>query len=305
MRLTALTLLLLLFCCSTNAQETNTPATPSELYDLRGPGLQVGDTITFEFRASTNSKSFKSSQFGTIDSVHLAKLSTREETRVLAMDGRDVTKFERKLVSSETSNRASFGGISESAPGSEDSDKLLNIAIIGQRKEDGHWTFSRSDPGYSELSEDDLKCPIPGSYDFMFPECKVEIGHTWVIDAADYQRAFQIETSEVGTFEGNAKLSKIEVFKGEQCAVIEYTIKTDSPTETIKQGDSEAEVDQSMEGKCKVWKSLQSGMCLRIRFDGTMQMKVLNLETLDESEYEYELKAISTFTKKTADDIAK
>ncbi len=291
------------FCCIvsclySNAQESISQDEPNQaaLYDLRGPGLQVGDTIISENRAVAKINAVEIPNFGTIKPPSVSKSNfIRTETRILAMKERKVTKFESKNLEHDSSITPF-----DFRQSTDDEGKpLLNVTVIGELQDGGVWDFSLADQEASDVTTDQLERPIPHNFDLLFPEAKVPVGHSWSVEAASLKGYIPDQSSEFSSFEGNAKFSKIEVHKGEECAVIEFSVKVASPMESVN--DGETEVEHSCEGEGKVWKSLKTGLCRRIWFEGSVQSKILDLKNLEETDSSFDIKVLSTMSHKSAD----
>ncbi|AWM40359.1 hypothetical protein GobsT_11590 [Gemmata obscuriglobus] len=237
-----------------------------DVYDLRGPAPVKGQTFvnkgTLKIKdADTTMKVAGQTVNLTINLV----VTSEEESKVLAVDGRNVTKSQTKIIKERADVTANLGGndMSHTEPTA-----LEKETVISER--DGKtWKHSLVDtkPNEKQKKELDSRNGIENDDD-LYPAEKVKVGHTWKVDAAALTKMLGNSFSDVkGKLD--QKFVKVETVDGEECAVVESTGKL---TAKMKD-DGEPTIDVEMELKVATYKSLKTGVNVKEKFDGKISLE--------------------------------
>jgi len=240
-------------------------ARDDDAVDLRGPAPKKGDTIATKSTFKIKDAEVKLSVAGMkLDAKQTLTAYEDEEIKVLAVDGRQATKVQTKVVKEKVEASTSLGG--QSMDDTKDGD-LHGEVIISERSKDGKWKHSLVDNKPNDKQKKDLDKRIgPENDDDLYPAEKVKVGHSWTVDASALQRIFGGSIQEL---KGKMKLKlvAIEEVDGEKCAVIELAGVI---TGIAKEDEGDLNVEMDMKGK--TWRSIKTGLDVKDEASGTMKM---------------------------------
>ena len=113
------------------------------------------------------------------------KTVAEKEDKVLAVDGRNVTKLQAKLIKDETVRKSDIAGEKQN----ETDKKALTGEIIISELIKGAWKHSLVDATPSDKQKKELNdFDNPENDDELFPAEKVKPGHTWTIDPKAFKK---------------------------------------------------------------------------------------------------------------------
>jgi len=237
-------------------------AADDETYDLRGPAPKKDQVYvskgSFTIKEAEMTVKFAGiSKSGTISSVTKAE----EEAKVLAVDGRNVTKCRNKIVKESTDIEIEIDGnkMKHTEPG-----LLEGETVISERGDNGKWKNVLLDTKPTEKQKKGLdnRNGLENDDD-LYPKDKVKVGHTWTVEAAALEKMLGSSfTSLKGKL--NQKFVKIEDVGQEKCAVVESTGKISGKAKD----DGDLTGDVELELKVTTWKSLETGVAVKEKFTG-------------------------------------
>jgi hypothetical protein len=244
------------------------PAAQEKTYDLRGPAPTKGQTfqnkMTMRIKdADTTLKVMGQSLKvkATID------MTGEEEETVLAVDGRNVTKSQAKILKERADISMDFGGMNNAQTMPSE---LEGEVVISERIGEGKWKHSLVDtkPTDKQKKELDTRNGIENDDD-LFPAEKVSVGHEWTVEAKALTKLFGNSFQDIKG-EIKQKFVKVEMLDGEEVAVIE---STGSVKGKMKDEDGEPSLDVEMTDlKLTGWRSLKTGVTLKEKFEGKFKM---------------------------------
>ncbi len=240
-------------------------AADDETYDLRGPAPEKGQVFVSKGTLTIKDADTTIKVGGQKLDIKMTMLVTsEEEAKVLAVDGRDVTKCQTKVVKERADVTATVGGqeTTQTEPTA-----LEKETIISER--DGKkWKHALVDtkPTEKQKKELDSRNGIENDDD-MYPKEKVKVGHAWTVDGAALNKMLGNSFTEIKG-KVNQKFTKIDEVGGEKVAVIESTAKI---TGKMKD-DGEPTVDVEMEMKITTWRSLKTGVAVKEKFTGKIKL---------------------------------
>ena len=234
-------------------------------YDLRGPAPTKGQVVvkksTFKIKNAT--VAIKVMGMG-LDAKQTLTATEEEEVKYLAVEGRQVTKAQTKMVKEHVVTVTSLGGNDMEDDKAGD---LEGEVIVGERSKDGKWKHTLVDTRPSAKQKKDLDKRIgPESDDDLYPAGRVKVGHKWTVDAAALQRVFGGSITELkGKL--NMKLLRVEQLDGEECAVVESKGKI---TGVAKEDEGDLNVELEMDGL--TWRALKTGIDVKDTAKGKIRM---------------------------------
>jgi len=236
-----------------------------EAYDLRGPAPAKDQvTVTKTTFKITNADVVLMVGGMKLEATQTLTASAEEHVKVLAVEGRQATKVQTKVVKEqvESSTRIAGQNIDEKKPG-----ELQDETIISERVKDGKWKHSLLDTRPTEKQKKELDKRVgPENQDELYPAGRVKPGHTWTVDATALQRIFGGSISDLkGKL--NMKFVKIERVDDEDCAVIEL----DGKITGISQED-EGTLNVELELKGTTWRSIKTGLDVKDKATGKIRM---------------------------------
>lgn len=241
-------------------------AADDETFDLRGPAPEKGQVFVSKGTLKIKDADTTMKVAGqTIDLTINLVVTSEEEAKVLAVDGRNVTKCQTKIIKERVDVTANFGGMKMDHT---EPTALEKETVISER--DGKkWkhVLVDSKPTEKQKKELDSRNGIENDDD-LYPKEKVKVGHTWQVDAAALTKMLGNSFSDVkGKLD--QKFVKVEDVDGEKCAVIESSGKI---TAKMKD-DGEPTIDVEMEMKVTTHKSLKTGVAVKEKFTGKIKLE--------------------------------
>lgn len=240
-------------------------ARPDETYDLRGPAPQKGQVYVSKTVMRVKNADVTVKAAGqTLNIKQTMTMNGDEEEKVLAVEGRQVTKSQAKVIKDEVKTVAEFGGQKQ-----EDTKKneLQGEVIISERTGDGKWKHSLVDNKPTDEQKKELDKRLgPENDDDLYPAEKVKVGHTWTVDAAAMKKFFGNSFTDIqGKI--SQKFVRVEDLNGESCAVIESS----GPIKA-KMNDEDAKMSVEVELKSTSWRSLKTGLDVKATYAGKIRM---------------------------------
>ena len=244
------------------------PAAQEKTYDLRGPAPAKGQTFL-----STSTMKIKDADTTlkvmgqTVNVKATIDMTGEEEETVLAVDGRNVTKSQARIVKERAEITTDFGGMNNSQTMPSE---LEGEVVISERVGEGKWKHSLVDtrPTDKQKKELDTRNGIENDDD-LFPADKVPVGHTWTVEAKALTKMFGNSFQDIKG-DIKQKFVKVETLDGEEVAVIE---STGSVKAKMKDEDGEPTMDVEMTDlKITGWRSLKTGVTVKEKFEGKFKM---------------------------------
>ena len=241
-------------------------ARDDETVDLRGPAPKKGDVTVSRSVFKMKNGDVKLTVAGTkLNAKQTLTATEEEEVKVLAVEGRQPTKVQTRVIKDVAESSTSLEG-ADAMDDTKDG-HLQGEVIVSERSKDGKWKHSLVDNKPNDDQKKDLDKRIgPENDDELYPEGKVKVGHTWTVDASALQRMFGGSITEL---KGKLKMKfvKIEDVNGEACAVIEAA----GVIKGIAKED-EGTLDVEMDLKSTTWRSIKTGLDVRDKASGTLKM---------------------------------
>ncbi|MBA4062255.1 MAG: hypothetical protein C0501_00850 [Isosphaera sp.] len=234
-------------------------------YDLRGPAPTEKKTVVSKKKSTIKGADVTLKAAGqTIDGKQTLVETTEEEVKVLAVDGRQVTKAQTRVVKDEADTVLSVFGqeMKESKKGD-----LHGEVIVSERTGPGKWKHRLVDNKPTEKQQKELDKRVgPENEDDLYPPGKVKVGHEWEVDAAVLQRLLGGAISDL---KGKMKLKflRVEDVDGEECAVVESSGKI---TGVAKEDEGDLAIELDVKGL--TWRSLKTGVDVRDKAEGKVKM---------------------------------
>jgi hypothetical protein len=240
-------------------------AADDEKYDLRGPAPQKGQVFLSKSTLKIKNADATIKIGGQEIAMKLDLVVTsEEEAKVLAVDGRNVTKCQTKIIKERADVTATFGGqeMSHTEP------TALEKETVFSERDGDKWKHSLLDtkPTEKQKKELDNRNGIENDDD-LYPKEKVAVGHKWTVDAVALNKllgnSFTAVKGKIAQ-----KFLKVEEVDGEKVAVVESTGKI---TAKMKE-DGEPTVDVEMDLKVTTWRSLKTGLAVKEKFEGKIKL---------------------------------
>lgn len=235
-------------------------ATQDEGYDLRGPAAKKGQVYITKEVSKIKDANLEASVGGqTIKLKQTMTEISEEEVKILAVDGRNVTKAQTKITKK----------ITEIEGEDDKADELEGVVIISERLGEGKWKHTLVDDKPTAKQKKKLDRRIgPENDDDLYPEGKVKVGHAWTVDATAMRKFLGNDFKEVSG-KMKQKFVKIETVNGEECAVVESsgTIKGKLTDEDDDVLDVELVVT-----KATSWRSLKTAVDIKGKLEGRLKL---------------------------------
>lgn len=240
-------------------------AAQGETYDLRGPAPEKGHIYLSKAKMHIKNADLTIKAGGqTLNLTQSMTMTGEEEEKVLAVSGRTVTKSQAKVIKDTVDTVASFGGQEQKE---SKKNELQGEVIVSERTGDGKWKHTLVDTKPSDDQKKELNKRLgPESEDDLYPAEKVKVGHTWTVDAAAMKKFFGNSFTDIKG-KMSQKFVKVEDYDGEACAVIEST----GPIKA-KMNDEDAKLAVELDLKSTTWRSLKTGMDVRVKYEGKIRM---------------------------------
>lgn len=244
-------------------------------YDLRGPAPKKGQVLYSKLVMKVKNADMTVKLMGqTLTLKQTLTMTTEEEEKLLAVDGRQVTKSQAKVIKDRVEIAADFMG---QTMDSKEVNDLEGEVIVSERVGDGKWKHTLVDTKPTDKQKKELDKRIgPENDDELFPEGKVKVGHTWTVDAAAMKKFFGNSFTDVkGKLK--QKFVKVEEVNGEPCAVIE----TAGPiTAKMKDDDDDSDLAIALDLKATTWRELKTGVDVKAKFEG--KIKISGVQKIDD-----------------------
>jgi hypothetical protein len=253
-------------------------------YDLRGPARKVGEVLVSSAKQQIKDADTTLKLMGKTINTKMSLVTIgEEEEKILAVDGRKVTKCQSRIIKDRVEITSEVGG-DMTEPG-----ELEGEVVISERTADGKWKHVLVDtkPTGKQKVELDRRNGIEGDDD-VYPAEKVKVGHTWKVDAKTRTKMFDNSFTDV---KGELKLKfvRVEAVGGEDCAVVECTGVVKAK---MKDEEGEPNLDTEMDLKETVWRSLKTGVEVKETVEG--KIKLSGKEKMDGVEVEIALSGTMT-----------
>lgn len=240
-------------------------AAKDDTYDLRGPAPVKGQIYLSKAKMQIKNADLTLKAAGqTLNLTQSMTMTGEEEEKVLAVEGRQVTKSQAKVIKDTVDTVASFNGQEMK---DTKKNELQGEVIISERTGEGKWKHALVDTKPTDEQKKELDKRLgPESEDDLYPAEKVKVGHTWTVDAAAMKKFFGNSFTDVKG-KMSQKFVKVEDFDGEACAVIESS----GPIKA-KMKDEDAKLDVELDLKSTTWRSVKTGMDLKVKYEGKIKM---------------------------------
>jgi len=259
---------------------TTVVAQGDKVYDLRGPAPEKGQVFLSEMKLTIKNADTTVKVMGQSLNLKMTMdMIGEEEQKVLAVDGRNVTKCQSKILKEQAD--VSVEGLGE--PKTETT-ALQGEIVISTRTKDSKWkhTLLDNQPNEKQKKELDNRNGIENDDD-LYPAEKVKVGHEWTVEAKALTKLFGNSFTDING-QLKQKFLKVETIEGEECAVVESTglVKGKMKDEN---GDPTLAVEMDL--KAKAWRSIKTGVELKGTFSGTI--KLSGTVKMDDMEVEIKL----------------
>ena len=159
-------------------------AADDQAYDLRGPAPEKGQVFVSKGTLKIKDADMTMKVAGVMKSGKITMTATsEEEAKVLAVEGRNVTKCQTKIVAEKAVITASIDGME--IPDISEPAALEKETVISERVGEGKWKHVLVDtkPTAKQKKELDNRNGIENDDD-LYPKDKVKVGHKWTVDAS-------------------------------------------------------------------------------------------------------------------------
>jgi hypothetical protein len=236
-----------------------------KVYDLRGPAPEKGQVFHSEMRLTIKNADTTIKVGGQkLDLKMTMDMIGEEEQKVLAVEGRNVTKSQAKILKERA--EVTVPGVADAKT---ESTELEGKIVISTRTKDGKWKHALVDdrPTEKQKKELDNRNGIENE-DELYPAEKVKVGHTWTVEAKALTKFFGNSFTDISG-ELKQKFVKIENVGGEECAVIESV----GPVKgKMKDENGDPTLNMEMELKAKAWRSIKTGVEVKGEFSGSIKL---------------------------------
>lgn len=232
-------------------------------YDLRGPAPKKG--MVWHTKSTMRVKNADVTVKAGGETIKLKQtltVTTEEEEKVLAVEGRQVTKSRAKVIKDQTE-------VTADGEKKVETNELEGEVIVSERTGEGKWKHTLVDNKPTDKQKKELDKRIgPENDDDLYPAGKVKVGHAWTVDAAAMKRFFGNSFTDVkGKLK--QKFVRVEEVDGEECAVIESSgpIRAKMPDD-----DADEPMDVEFDLKATAWRSLKTGIEVKSKYTGSIRI---------------------------------
>jgi len=254
------------------------PAAADETYDLRGPAPKKDQVFLSKMTLNIKDADTTLKVMGqTVKLKMTLDMIGEEEQKVLAVDGRNVTKCQSKILKERADISSDFGGgIKMTEPTAPEGE-----IVISERIGEGKWKHKLVDntPNDKQKKELDNRNGIENEDD-LYPAEKVKVGHEWKVEAKALTKLFGNSFTDIKG-ELKQKFVKLETVDGEECAVVESAGVVKAK---MKDEDGEPTMDVEMDLKATAWRSVKTGVEVKGKFSG--KIKLSGTQKLDDAKVE-------------------
>lgn len=266
-------------------------AQDDKVYDLRGPAPKKGQVFTSTMKLKIKDADTTLKVAGqTVNLKMTMDMIGEEEQKVLAVDGRNVTKCQSKILKERADIATDFGGGMTMTQPTE----LEGEIVISERVGDNKWKHTLVDnkPSEKQKKELDNRNGIENDDD-LYPAEKVKVGHVWKVEAKALTKLFGNSFTDIKG-ELKQKFLKVEEVDGEECAVVESTGLVKGK---MKDDDGKPTLDVEMDLKATAWRSIKTGVELKGTFSG--KIKLAGKQKIDDQSVDITLSGPMTGTSTT------
>jgi len=266
-------------------------AQDDKLYDLRGPAPTKGQVFASKMTLKIKDADTTLKVAGqTVNLKMTMDMIGEEEQKVLAVNGRNVTKCQSKILKERADISTDFGGGMTMTQPTE----LEGEVVISERIGDNKWKHSLVDtkPTEKQKKELDNRNGIENDDD-LYPAEKIKVGHTWKVEAKALTKLFGNSFTDIKG-ELKQKFVKIETIEGEECAVVESSGLVKGK---MKDDDGKPTLDVQMDLKATAWRSIKTGVELKGTFSG--DIKLAGKQKIDDQAVDITLSGPMTGTSTT------
>lgn len=254
-------------------------AQDDKTFDLRGPAPTKGQVFQSKMTLKIKDADTTLKIMGQTIKVKVTMdVVGEEEQKVLAVDGRNVTKCQSKIIKERAEIVTDFAGMNmtQTMP-----TELEGEVVISERIAEGKWKHSLVDtkPTDKQKKELDNRNGIENDDD-LYPAEKVKVGHTWKVEAKALTKLFGNSFTDIKG-ELKQKFLKVVDVDGEECAVIESTGMVKGK---MKDDDGQPTLDVEMDLKVTSWRSVKTGVDLKEKFEG--KIKLAGTQKIDDAKVE-------------------
>jgi hypothetical protein len=244
-------------------------ARAADTYDLRGPAPTKGATYQTEqtFVFKDGKCSIKVGE-QTIEFTQTTTSKTSERVKFLAVDGRTVTKAEKRFVKDNNVTEVSVAGMDRTET---KSGPLEGETVISTRGDDEKWTNKLVDNTPTDKQKKKLdKLRGPLSDDDLYPAEKVAVGHAWTVDAKTLGKHLGDDFTDLKG-KVDSKFVRVEKIDGEECAVVETKGKITGKSASDEE-EAEGILDVELTVNVTVYRSLKTGVDVKDSVTGKMKL---------------------------------
>jgi hypothetical protein len=244
-------------------------AQDDKTYDLRGPAPQKDQVYQSKMMLKIKDADTTLKVMGQTLNLKMSMVMTdEEEQKVLAVEGRNVTKCQTKIIKERAEVTADIGGGPMVEPTA-----LEGEIIISTRKvdKDGKvtWEHTLLDNKPTEKQKKELEHRIGmENDDELYPAEKVKVGHEWTVKASALTKLFGNSFTDIQG-ELKQKFVKIEQIDGADCAVID---STGTVKGKMKDEEGVPALNVEMDLKVRSWRDLKTGVEVKGTFEGRMKL---------------------------------
>jgi hypothetical protein len=187
-----------------------------------------------------------------------------EDDEILEVEGRQVTKQQTTVITDDRSESIQVGGEQDSHT---ERGPLVGEKILRERK-NGKWknTLVGKQPTPKQQKELDFLGPLENQDD-LYPEGKVEPGHTWKVDPAHLRKLLGPGCTELSG-EASMTFVRTTTLDGESCALINLSMNIKG--KMLDDNNNEANIELTVKGP--EYRSLRSGYNIKSSLSGTMKL---------------------------------
>jgi len=235
-------------------------------FDLRGPAPKVDQVFVSKMTLKIKDADTTLKVGGqTLNLKMTMNMVGEEEQKVLAVDGRNVTKCRSKITKERAEITTDFGGGMTMTQPTE----LEGEIVISERIGENKWKHSLVDnkPTEKQKKELDNRNGIENE-DELYPAEKVKVGHEWKVEAKALTKLFGNSFTDIKG-ELKQKFVKLETVDGEECAVIDSAGVVKGK---MKDDDGKPTLDVEMDLKATAWRSVKTGVEVKGTFSGKIKL---------------------------------
>jgi hypothetical protein len=236
-------------------------------FDLRGPAPAKGQVYLTKEVSKIKGANLAVSVGGQNLKLKQTMVETvEEEIKLLAVDGRNVTKAQTKVIKKVTDVTTDLNGEANTETQRDD---LEGTVIIAERLGEGKWKHTLVDDKPTAKQKKKLDRRVgPENDDDLYPAGKVKVGHEWTVDAAAMKKFLGNDFSDISG-KMKQKFVKVEAVDGDDCAVIE---STGSIKGKLTDDDDDMLNVELVVSKATTWRSIKTGIDVKSKLEGKLKL---------------------------------